>query len=529
MKISVHDGRNRTELDVAPGVTVLEAFRANGIPFDCACTDEQCSCKCRVLVRDASGVSYRLACSTEVCEGMAVVFDGGYGSMTGVVGMQSKWGSDGEGFGYGVAVDVGATTVVCRLYDMDNGRLMGTCAYTNPQVVFGDDIGSRFDAAAAGKLELMSRLIGDLLIDVASELAGQAGIELSQLTFTILTGNAPMELIADNIDPGFVGQAPFAPHRLFGTDVDYIALEKGSIAAGSTYFVPCVSGHMGGDVVCGLLAIDVLHARGWTLYIDLGTAVEVVVGGPEGVVGCTATALPVFEGGHIAYGMPAYPGAVARLSFSCGEFVPTVVNAVEPVGICGTGLLDAVALMLDHGLLDAQGNILDPAAIDTCMSHGMERHIVDLDGQRAVRITPNVYVTQSDVHVFQEAKSSIAAAVFAVLDRAGVAVADIVDTVVAGGFGQFLDAASFARVGIIPIELLHCTRTVGNATVEGASALLMSDEANDELENIISKSTCMELSDSKPFHNLKQILAPFAVQLCCEHEPAGGASVKAAS
>lgn len=500
MKIIVHGQDGSREVAAVSGETVLKTLQAAGVSLNAPCGGHGTCRKCRVLVHDDAGVAYRLACETPVSDGMEVTVEGNYGMMVALTGTQSKWGSDGEGWGYGYAIDVGTTTVVCRLYDLESGKLMGTLGRTNPQVVFGNDVVSRITACREGHLKDMSKLLGDLLVDMAGELAAKAGIELSQVSCTVLAGNTVMEHIAAEFDPTPIGVAPYRPLTLFGTELDYLAFERGSIAAGTTYFAPCISGYVGGDITCDLLALDILHAEGPTLLVDLGTNGEIALGDADGILACATAAGPVFEGGNIKYGMPAYPGAISKVTFSGGQFGYTVIAGVEPTGICGTGLIDCVALALVHGVVDETGRILDDDEVDCICSQGMERSLCTHDGERCIQIAPNVYVTQKDIRSLQLAKAAIMAGILTLLEQRGLAFSDVKDFVIAGGFGQFLDLGPASRVGLIPEELLYCARSVGNLSIEGASALLLSDEANDEIESIVAACDYLELAESKGFN-----------------------------
>lgn len=459
--------------------------------------------RCRIILRDAHGIFHRLACQTQVTDGMKVMIDAGTRTMSASdASMQCKWGSDGEGWGYGFSIDVGTTTVMCRLYDLESGRLMGANARTNPQIVFGRDVPSRVNACSEGFLKDMSKLLGDMLVEMASELAQRAGIDLSEVSYTVLAGNTVMEHIAADISPLSVIVPPHEPPTLFGTEVDYIAFEQGNIASGTTFFVPCISGRLGGDIACGLLAIDVLHAEKPTLLLDLSTSAEVALGSPSGVIACATAAGPIFEGGNITYGMPAYPGAISKVRFSHGELHLTVVGGVSPMGICGTGLLDVAALMLDCGMVDASGRIVDDGEVDPTLSRGLEKLLCTRDGQRCLRVAEDIYVTQSDIRNLQIAKASVRAAILTLIEEKGLQPSDIGNMVIAGGFGHYLDITPAARVGFIPQELLHSAHCVGNSSIEGASALLLSDEANDELDSIIGSCSCLELSESETYQRL---------------------------
>lgn len=512
MKIVVYETKGSHELDVSGTGTLLETLEENGIHVESAC-GASCHChKCCVLVHDADGVSNRRACQTPVSDGMEVAIDRRYGKLTNLVNMQSKWGADGEGWGYGYAIDVGTDTVVCRLYDLETGKIMGTTMRTNPQIVFGTDIANRLRACSQGYLKDMSRILGETLVDMAGELADVAGIDLTQVSYTVLAGNTVMEHIAAEIDPSPIRRPPYEPPTCFGDEIDYIAFQKGDIAAGTTLFSSCISAYVGGDFTCSMLALDALHTQEPMLFIDLGASGEIAIVDESGIDVCAISVASVFEGGGIKYGMAARPGAISRLVYSGGCFVTTVIAGVEPMGVCCTGLIDCAAIMLDYGVIDPLGRILTDDEIDTARSQGMEYFLCDRDGERCIQLAPDVYVTQSDIYTLQACKAAVRAAIDVLLERRSIAMGDIKDLVIAGSFGQFLSLSSASRIGLVPYELLYCAHTVGNTTLEGASALLISDEAADELDSIVSACRCIDLARTPYFERC--YLESFQFGLC---------------
>lgn len=500
MEIYVRAGESSQYIDVNESETILAALQKVGIVIDAPCGGRGTCLKCRVLVRDEGGVEYKLACQTPVSDGMEVVLERSRPMEVSTQGASRTWKLAEGAWGYGVSIDVGTTTVVCRLYNLETGELLGARGRSNPQLVFGADVITRIDACEEGNLKTMADLLGDTLMGLVSSLADDADIDLSQITAVVLAGNTVMEHIAANISPLSIGIAPYKPFTLFGEDIEYLALEKSSIAAGEAYFAPCVAGYVGGDITCGILAVQMMSAHRPVLFLDLGTNGEMALGDENGIVTCATAAGPVFEGANIKYGMPAYPGAISQVAYEDGELKLTVIGDEEPTGVCGTGLIDAVSLLVEHGLVNIGGRIIDDDSIDPEQADGLEKFLIEEDDARALRLTENISITQKDVRSLQLAKAAIAAGILTLMKEKGLSFFDIERLDIAGGFGEYLNLHHAATVGIIPHELEDRASSVGNTCIEGASAVLLSDDANNELDRIMEACTYIELSGDLSFN-----------------------------
>lgn len=505
MKIVVRQDGAKREIEAAAGATLLEALRDAGMPIEAPCGGNGTCKKCRVLVRDDAGVSYRLACQTPVRAGMEVTLQKNRAMEVSTAGVGRRWEPD-AGVGYGVAVDVGTTTVVCRLYDRATGALLASAGNSNAQIVFGADVITRIKAADDGRLEEMRSLIADEVESLIATLCQQVGVRRADVGEIVLAGNTTMEHIAAGLDPHGIGVAPFSPVTLFGKREPFLG--------GSAYFAPCVSGYVGGDITCGLLAVDVLAERGPVLFVDLGTNGEMALGDASGIVSCATAAGPVFEGSNVRFGMPAYPGAISGVRYEDGRVRLQVIGGEDPVGICGTGLIDAVALLLDVGIVDETGRMLgadEVALADDGAQEGggvpsdggclwaLADRIFELDGRPAFRLAGDIAVTQEDVRNLQLAKAAVAGGIETLLARRGIGAGDVAKLQIAGGFGQFLDMRNAARVGLFPTVLLDRATSVGNTSIEGASAVLLSATARAELRRIVERCSYIELSGDPTF------------------------------
>ncbi|MGI6032871.1 MAG: ASKHA domain-containing protein [Coriobacteriales bacterium] len=502
MEILVRSEGKKQRVAAISGDTVLDTLRDAGIKIEAACGGQGTCGKCRVMVRDSKGVGYRLACQTPVEQNMEVTIEASRPMSVATAGSTHQWPADGGGWGYGVAIDVGTTTLVCRLYNLETGELLGALGNSNPQVIFGADVISRIHAASEGHLHQMATLLGDELVGMVAKLVHAAHLTFNDIQTVCIAGNTVMEHIAIGLDPAPIGVAPFTPASYFGDEIEYLALAEEDIAAGSAYFAPCLSGYVGGDITCGLVARDIIHREKKTLFMDLGTNGEMALGNKDGIVTCATAAGPVFEGANIKYGMPAYAGAISRVRYVNGELVCETIENESAAGICGTGLIDALSLMFECGIVDETGRMLEEDEIDTSRSKGLERYLGQEDGAPCLQLAGGISVTQRDIRNFQLAKAAIRAGISTMLQSESLGLDDVDALEIAGGFGQYLDLPNAARTGLVPPELLSRTKCVGNSAIEGVSAILLSDSADEALELTMETASYIELSGNETFNKL---------------------------
>lgn len=477
------------------GRTLLEALRDAGFVIDAPCGGAGTCGKCRVLVRTTEGVGWQLACQVQASDVLEVSLEPPKpmevcleGEALGSLGGEGGIAPDG-GEGFRVAVDVGTTTVVARLLRASDGALLGALGRSNPQIPYGADVISRISSAGEGTLRAQHAAIDEAVSCMVSELCRAVGVGADGVAFGVLAGNTVMETMAAGIDPAPIGAMPFTPHELFGgvapvegTDVEF-------------RFAPCIAGYVGGDVVCGMLACGMDRAKVPTLLLDLGTNGEMVLADSRGMTACATAAGPVFEGANIAYGMPAYPGAIASVRLVGGSLVLDVIGGGEPMGICGTGLIDAVACLLDEGAVDESGLLDADEASDA-----IAPYIEEGPGGTVFRLSPEVVVTQKDIRCLQLAKAAVSGGIRTLAEERGVSLASVELVAIAGGFGGRLDVGSAVRVGLIPAELGGVCENAGNTAIEGASACALSEDAWRRACSIASDCDYLELSTDERFN-----------------------------
>ncbi len=435
----------------------------------------------RALTPDELAEGIRLACRTTVMGDCAVTTDEqGRGQILtdGAFppSMQGKmfcpyWG------GYGVAMDIGTTTLAARLYDR-TGKLLAETSRLNPQSAWGADVISRMEAAMAGNAGKIARITRRALDGMLIELANAASVETVDMGGVVITGNTVMLhlLTETNVEP--LTHAPFAAERLFGEMMTARELGLTALAPDApVYLPPCIAAFIGADTVTATLASDLREISETVLLCDIGTNGEMVLWHENTLYACSTAAGPAFEGAGISMGMSGRAGAIDRVWVSDGEIQAHVIGEADPVGLCGSGLVDAVAALLDTELLDETGYLEDEPAV----------------------IALPVTVTQEDIRAVQLAKSAIHAGMRTLIHTAGPD-CDGVDTLyIAGGFGSYLDVKNAGKIGLLPEELTNRVTVLGNAALTGAAMLLLCDDLRSVCEKLSRETKVVELATNPVF------------------------------
>ena len=483
MQIKVIEGNKQYEISARDTQTVLEVLREQKITSVAAPCNGQGKCKkCLVNINGAE----RLACTTKVAEGMVVRLS---------EQQNAKISENGEGYiyppdgveGYAVACDIGTTTIVCHLLNMRTGERIGTVSKKNAQGVYGADVVSRIQAASSGRLCELQKLVVRQLEQMIIQLCQKAKVFLP-IMYMSVAGNTVMCHLLVGLSPEKIGVAPFAPDELFGKE--YSGAELGIRICKNIYLFPCAAGYVGGDVTADLLATMKGHEDEETLLLDIGTNGEMVLGTEQGYVCCAAAAGPAFEGAEIVMGMPATQKAISHVKLEQNKIKVEIIDGEqEAEGICGSGLLDAVAVFLQSGLMDETGMLLEADEVP----EEFRGYTGFYKGENCVWLTGKVCVTQTDIRNIQLAKAAIAAGIQILLNEKKIKYKDVKRLILAGGFGTYLNKESATRIGLIPRELLSVTQTVGNAAGEGAISAAISKEAREQAKNIQEHMHYIEL------------------------------------
>lgn len=504
MLIRFPDGKTRCTTPHA-GESLLSVLQRTGAPLSAPCGGKGTCGHCKVMVREGDKASYRLACRTIACDSMeAIVEDQGAMQVEGTEALRpheaaaNNARNHGCGQHLGLAADIGTTTLVTYLTDLSTGEPIASYGTENPQTAFGADVVARIEAARSpAALRAMGQSVCEAIGSSAQQLCIAIGTTPQSIERIAFCGNTVMEHLVCGIDPAPIGMHPFEPSALFGDErpmaSDFPANTE------SAYLAPCISGYVGGDIVAGLLTLGIADRKETALLIDIGTNGEMALGDASGIACCAAAAGPAFEGAGIACGMAALPGAVCHVSPDEDGFRLEVIGNIPPKGLCGSGLLDALACMIAIGVVDETGRMLKPDEAEGSLAALLD----ESSGQATCYLddSRSIYLTQEDVRKVQLAKGAIRAGIETLIRTAGLSYEDIDDVYLAGGFGTHLSPASALELGLIPPALAAKVQPVGNAAGKGA-IMLLDDECRRKAQAIAGICEYLELSTSSIFNDL---------------------------
>lgn len=427
---------------------------------------------------------------------------------------------DTTGTKYGLAFDLGTTTVVATLLDLETGTPAAVASSMNRQQPFGGDVITRISATMLdpAALERLRSLAAETLAELSAEVCVEAGVDPALVYEVALAGNATMTALVLGIDPEPLGVAPFVMTTAAYPEVAAADLGLSVHPRAPAYVFPSLGAYVGGDIVAGMLASGMDRDKRVRLFIDVGTNCEIVLSDGNQIVSTAAPAGPAFEGGAIRCGMRAADGAIETIRLhangrASGDDGPVVElgvigdngdHAQEPRGLCGSGLVDAVAELVRIGLLDSSGRFIPddqvaavaPAMADRMGKIGEERVFV-LHGS----LPDAVVLSQRDVRELQFAKAAISTGWSLLLDELGVEASDIQQVLLAGSFGSYLSAAAAIRIGLVPKLPVMRIVSAGNVAGEGAKMTLLSVQERAGAAALLEVVTYVELSDRADFND----------------------------
>jgi uncharacterized 2Fe-2S/4Fe-4S cluster protein (DUF4445 family) len=411
---------------------------------------------------------------------------------------------------FAIAFDLGTTTVVATLLDLETGQPAGTSSMLNRQQPYGADVITRISATMMDEraLAALQERAHETLAQLTEEVCAEAGVEPREVYEITVCGNVTMMQLALGIDPEPLSMAPFVvtTHEFPATRAaDFgVAVHPRAPA----FVFPSLGAYVGGDIVAGMLATGLTRDRRLRLFIDVGTNSEIALGSSERVLACAAPAGPAFEAAQIRCGMRAAEGAVEGVRIDGDALSLEVIGDAEPLGICGSGLVDAVAELVRSGLLDHSGRFLaddvaaeeHPALAQRLTRIGEER-VFALHWRSGER-EPSVFVSQRDVRELQFAKASIATGWQILLRELGVQAEDITQVLLAGSFGAYLTPISAVRIGLVPKLALPRIVSAGNVAGEGAKIAALSLRERAEARATLHEVEYVELSGRADFNDL---------------------------
>ncbi|MEM5766739.1 MAG: ASKHA domain-containing protein [Bacillota bacterium] len=531
IKLTLRQGEQTMVVAAAPAENILAAVRRAGIVRESPCNGNGTCGKCLVKLEKPNGEKTEvLACQTPVLQGAIVEIserqDGHNlqikqdgiaadveidstitkeylpGRRVTVVyrngALSACETGDTTQCIYGVAVDIGTTTLVVALVDLQTGRELAAAGALNPQSRLAQDVLSRIRYASHEQgLAEMHRLVTEEINRLIIQVSREAAVAPEQIYELVVSGNTCMLHLAAGIDPSGLGKYPYTP-LIRGGEV-FAARDIGLAAAGgaTVYFPPVMSGYVGADITAGVLAARLAERAGITLFIDIGTNGEMILAG-EGVLTATSTAAgPAFEGMNISCGMRAAPGAIETFQLlSNGDKVVKTIGGGRETGICGSGLLDIVSELVRHGLIGKNGKF---AKIAPDAPGGL---LARRDNKTVFPLAEDVFLSQQDVRQVQLAKGAIRAGIEAMLKHRCLSPGQVDRVLIAGSFGYHLNPDSMLGIGLLPGAFRGKIEFLGNTAKTGSQMFLLNQATRRQIGGIIAGVAVLELANMDNFDRL---------------------------
>jgi uncharacterized 2Fe-2S/4Fe-4S cluster protein (DUF4445 family) len=412
---------------------------------------------------------------------------------------------------YGAAFDIGTTTLVGSLLNLRTGEEAAVASRINPQVSFGDDVLSRIkhSTTVQGGLAELQQIIVAAVVDMIEEMCREAKVSREHIYEVAFAGNTTMQILLCAIDVSPLGQVPFVPAHGRGLILSARDLGIPVHHRAAAYVFPIIGSFVGGDTVAGILVTRLAKQDGPVMMVDIGTNGEIVLAHNGRMYAASTAAGPAFEGARISCGMRAASGAVEKVVFD-GDVRYSVIGGTSPIGLCGSGLIDAAAELLKSGIVTPEGRMRGPEELGELpgLPEALRRRVsLDAAGQpqfllaESPRRDVQVLLTQRDIRELQLATGAIRAGIAIVLRQAGLTTADLKHVYIAGGFGSFIRRSNAQRIGLLPPGVHHERITyVGNASLDGARWALLSTNARTQAEELARQAEHVELSQDSNFH-----------------------------
>jgi uncharacterized 2Fe-2S/4Fe-4S cluster protein (DUF4445 family) len=402
---------------------------------------------------------------------------------------------------FGAAVDIGTTTLVVYLVDLVSGRVIGTASSYNSQVKCGDDVISRIVyATEKNGLRELQDLVVQNITSLLTEVATKNGIRPGMIDYMVVAGNTTMTHLFFGMTPQYIREEPYIPTATFfplirGKSVGF-QMDPQAIV----YAMPNVASYVGGDISSGVLVSQIHKQEGVSLFIDIGTNGEIVLGNRDWLVTAACSAGPAFEGSGIKFGMRAMEGAIEEVEIdpATHEVNYRVIGDVKPIGICGSGMIDILAEMYLNNVIDQKGKIREELGSKRIRKgeNGLE-FVIAWRVESA--INKEIVITEVDLDNLIRAKAAIYAGFATLLAQMGMSFSSIEKLYIAGGFGRYIDIERAVTIGMLPDLPVDKFQFLGNTSIMGAYYALLCDHLRHEAEEIAHKMTYMELSVSRSF------------------------------
>ncbi len=414
---------------------------------------------------------------------------------------------------YGIAFDIGTTTIAGYLLHLSSGKELAVEACGNPQSRYGDDVITRIDFSQKnprGIQKLQQELIA-ALNQLISTLTNKAGVDDQKIYLAVLVGNTCMHHFLWSLPTEKLAISPYVPVMIDSIwkesrDLPRLALRSHA----RIYTAPNISAYVGGDIIADMIDISVWRKAGTTLMVDLGTNGEIILAVEGKIWTCSAAAGPAFEGARISSGMRATLGAIDQVKIKKQRLSYHVIGQAKAIGLCGSGIIELIAELLKIQIMQPNGRLLKQEECPEGIKNNMKERMVQEKKYNQFMVVPAresdsgepIYLTQKDIREIQLAKGAVAAGIRILLEKAEVEIEKIDEILLAGAFGNVLDTRSALDIGIIPHISLDKIRSIGNAAGQGAEKMLLSEDLRLMADRLSKKVQYIELSSHQDFQKV---------------------------
>ncbi len=401
----------------------------------------------------------------------------------------------------GIAIDIGTTTVSAVLIDLESGKILAKASSGNGQIRFGADVINRIIEASrpGGLKKLQSAVIGETIAPIIEGMCRSAGIPGGRVYRLAVAANTTMNHLFLGVAPDYIRLEPYVPAFMSVKGLRAGDLGLGVFPEAELIIAPNIGSYVGGDITAGALSSMIWNSTEYSLFIDLGTNGELVLGNSEFMMSCACSAGPAFEGGDISCGMRATDGAIEACEIDEAAREPRlgVIGGGRPVGLCGSGLIDAIAEMFRCGIIDSSGKIIADDGRILVDGYGMKSYVlVRAEDSGTGR---DIALSEADIDNFIRAKGAIFSAVRLMLSSLGFGVDALSRVIIAGGIGSGINIENAVRIGMLPDIPREHYSYIGNSSLTGACCMLLSDRAREKVEELASGMTYLELSSEPSY------------------------------
>ena len=402
---------------------------------------------------------------------------------------------------YSVVMDIGTTSLWGQLLDLNSRETLAVASAYNAQITFGDDVITRIvHSQKPGGLEKLQQVVVEGLNTIIDELVEKAGVERKYISHITAAGNTVMTHLLVGLDPKYIRETPYTPIANFVPPVRALRVGLNVSDYVYLYTFPLVASYVGGDIVSGVLSSGMYQRKELTLYIDIGTNGEIVVGNADWLMTASCSAGPAFEGGGLRCGMRATAGAIERFHINPDTLEPMIVtiDKVKAKGICGSGAINILAEFLETGVLDQNGKFNRTCSTKR-IRKGQDGFEYVLAYKEETGAEEDVIITEADIDNLIRAKAAMFAGYQCLLSKLDLTFKDLEKVIIAGAFGDFIDLDKAITIGLLPEMPQERYVFIGNGSLLGAKLISLSNELLDDGERIARKMTNIELSEDHSF------------------------------